>query len=340
MQIRVLILLPILAILFVGTLPAQDSLESGSSLLSKVFNVDQSLSARLTTVVRANNDAVRTANLEILGDSATAILPVDFSAEHGGHSEGYAFQLLPDGLLFGSYLAGPLESRIGGTIRANTDGPDYLDGTLGGRSGILRWRSDNENGPVLWQLDVEGAAFPRLNVDEDGDVDSTDFRIGVPLTWRQGRWQKKFAFYHLSSHVGDEFIERNPGFMRINFSRDALVLGLGYFVTPDLRLYAEADYGFRTDGGAEPWWFQFGFDLAPSQPTGFHGAPFLAINAFLREEVNFGGTLTGMTGWAWRGDGTGHLLRAGLHYAVGHTSQLEFHQQSEQLIGLGLWYDF
>jgi len=247
---------------------------------------------------------------------------------------------MPDGLLYSSYLAGPRESRMGTAWLANSDDSDPWDTTLGGRVGILRWGTDDPLWPEGWQLDIEGAAFPRLNLDQSADLDVADFRFGVPLTWRSGPWQAKTAFYHLSSHVGDEFLERNPTFERINFSRNAIVLGLGYFVTPKLRLYAEADYGFDTDGGADPWWFQFGFDYAPSHPTGLRGAPFLAANAFLREEVDFGGTFTAMAGWAWRADRSGHLCRVGLQVSSGHTTQLEFHEESEQLVGLGIWYDF
>lgn len=254
--------------------------------------------------------------------------------------EPFRLQHMPDGLLYGSYLAGPRESRIGTAILSNSHGDDVWDTTLGGRVGLLRWGTTDPHKPEGWQLDVEGAAFPRLNAEHNADVDATDFRVGVPLTWRQDRWQFKAAFYHLSSHVGDEFLVRNPSFQRINYSRNAFVLGTGYFPTPDLRLYGEVEYGFFNDGGSEPWAMQFGFDFAPSQPTGLRGAPFLAANAWLREEVDFGGTFTLMTGWAWRSDRNNHLCRLGLQYADGHASQLEFHDQSEQLVGLGLWYDF
>ncbi|MFQ5731861.1 MAG: DUF1207 domain-containing protein [Planctomycetaceae bacterium] len=211
---------------------------------------------------------------------------------------------------------------------------------FGRRDGILRFGTGDPLNPQGWQLDVEGAAFPRLDLDESSDLDSVDFRFGIPLTWRRGPFQAKFAYYHLSSHAGDEFLKRNPGFQRINFSRNALVLGGGHFPTPDLRLYAEADYGFVNDGGVGNWWFQFGFDYAPALPTGTFGAPFVAMNALLREEVDFDGTFTATAGWAWRGDRHGRLLRVGLQYTNGKTTQFEFLRRSEQLLGLGIWYDF
>jgi len=254
--------------------------------------------------------------------------------------EPWHLQHMPDGLLYGSYLAGPRESRIGTAVMSNSNGDDVWDTTLGGRVGLLRWGTADPHWAEGWQLDVEGAAFPRLNAEHRADVDATDFRVGVPLTYRQDQWQFKAAFYHLSSHVGDEFLVRNPSFQRINYSRNAFVLGAGYFPTPDLRFYGEVEYGFFNDDGSEPWAVQFGFDLAPSQPTGLRGTPFLAANVWLREEVDFGGTLTLMTGWSWRSDRNNHLCRLGLQYSDGHTSQLEFHDQHEQLVGLGLWYDF
>lgn len=252
----------------------------------------------------------------------------------------WSLQPLPDGLLYSSYLAGPRESRLGTAWLSSSGDNAIWDTTLGGRVGLLRWGTTHPDWPEGWQLDVEGAAFPRLNLDENEDLEGTDFRVGIPLTWRQGPWQAKIAGYHLSSHVGDEFLERNPSFQRINFGRNAFVLGAGYFVTPDLRIYAEADFGFDTDGGSEPWWFQFGFDLAPAMPTGPRGAPFLAANALLREEVDFGGTFTLMSGWSWRAEKSGHLARLGVQYSNGKTSQFEFHRNSEQLIGIGLWYDY
>lgn len=249
-------------------------------------------------------------------------------------------QWLPDGLLYSSYLAGPKEPRIGTAWLKDTKRNWVWDTTLGGRVGIVRLGSADSVVPYGWQLDIEGAAFPRLNLESASDLESADFRFGVPLTWRCGALQAKFAYYHVSSHVGDEFLERNPTYQRINFSRNALVFGVGYYLMPSLRVYGEADVAVTINGGAETWWFQFGFDYAPAYPTGPHGAPFVAMNALLREEVDFGGTFTTMAGWAWRGDQNGRLLRFGLQYTNGKTTQFEFFNQSEQLVGLGIWYDF
>ncbi len=251
------------------------------------------------------------------------------------------WQLLPDGLIYRSYMAGAHEPRLSSTIDWDQGGTLLLDVVLGGRVGLIRYGTTDNLRPEGWQLDIEGAAFPRLNLDQDWDMESTDFRAGLPLTFGHGNWQAKFAYYHLSSHLGDEFAIRNPGALasRINYSRDALVLGISYYATPAARFYAESGWAFYMDGGSEPWEFQVGVDWSAPGPTGTCGTPFLAINGHLREELNFGGNLVVQTGWLWRGH-SGHTLRTGLHYYNGKSSQFQFFNQFEQQLGLGAWYDY
>ena len=113
-------------------------------------------------------------------------------------------------------------------------------------------------------MDVEAAAFPRLTFDEYRDLVAVDFRYGFPLTCRRGPLELKFSFCHLSSHLADEFILSGRTFNRLNFVRDALVLGLALWPTDALRLYAESGWAFHVDGGSEPWQFQFGADFSPA----------------------------------------------------------------------------
>ncbi len=252
----------------------------------------------------------------------------------------WGWTVLPTDLLYTSYLAGPKEPRMALAILHERDIGWQMELEAGARVGILRYGSLNDNVLEGWQLDVEGAGPPRLNMEEEMDLDATDFRVGVPLTWRRGAYQAKFAYYHTSAHVGDEYIERNPGFQRINYVRDAFVLGGGYFPDPDLRLYAEIGYAFNTDGGAQPWELQFGVEFSPVEHSGIFGAPFWAINGYLREEVNWGGNVNIMVGWQWRGDRNNHLFRIGLQYLDGKTMQYAFFNNSEQFVGFGTWYDF
>ncbi|MCE5268085.1 MAG: DUF1207 domain-containing protein [Planctomycetaceae bacterium] len=253
-------------------------------------------------------------------------------------NEQWTWQLLPTGLMYKSYLASGREPRFA-TQFVHTRNQGWLwDSTLGAKVGLLRYGTENDFAPEGWQFDVEGAAFPRMNLPER-DVMTCDYRIGAPLTHRVGPWETKFGYYHYCAHLGDEFVLTNPQITRINYVRESLVLGLATYLAPELRLYAEASWAFHVDGEAQPWEFQFGADWSPPEPTGPAGAPFFAINCHLREENDFGGNMTLETGWQWRGT-TGHLFRVGFRYFNGMSEQGQFYNMFEEQIGVGFRYDF
>lgn len=250
----------------------------------------------------------------------------------------WTWQLLPDGVLFPTYLAGTRESRLASHWSHVTDLGWVWDASLGGRAGVIRFGTVDPAWPEGWQLDVEGVAFPRLAMEFDHDMVETGFRVGSPLTFRRGRWEGKLAYYHYSSHLGDEWMVRQASFNRVNYKRDAALLALAFRPLPALRLYAEAGWAFVTDGGSQPWEFQFGAEYSSVAPSGPFGAPFLAVNCRLREEVDFGGNFVAQAGWQWRG-ASGNLLRVGAHYFNGMTDQYQFLNEHEEQIGLGVWYD-
>lgn len=248
-------------------------------------------------------------------------------------------QLLPDGLIYRSYLAGVKESRLATNFDYLDDFGWIWDITLGGRVGLFRFGSSDPVRPEGFQIDVEGSGQPRLNLEHDEDLIAADFRAGLPVTYGIGPWQTKLAYYHLSSHLGDEYMLANPGFRRVNYARDALVLGQSYYVTPDLRLYGEFDWAFYSDI-SEPWAFQFGVDYSPLAFNGARGAPFIALNGHLRQELNFSGNFVAQAGWQWRGLGRGRLLRIGAQYYNGLSNQYQLYNFFENKLGVGVWYDY
>ena len=251
----------------------------------------------------------------------------------------WSWQFLPDGLLYKSYLAGPKEARFASAWLHEEDRGWIWDISLGGRVGIFRFGTPGAVNPDGWQLDIEGAAFPRLDSEEDADMESADFRFGVPITWSRGPLEMKLAYYHISAHVGDEFLTRNPMFQRVNYVRDSALLGVARHLTPDVRAYSEAAWAFNSDV-AQPWEFQFGIEYSPRQCCGKRGSPYLAVNTQLFEEHDFGGSVNLMVGRQWRGKDTDRLLRFGLQYFNGKSSQYAFYNEYEELLGFGLWFDY
>jgi len=259
------------------------------------------------------------------------------------------WQLLPNNLIYTSYLAGPKEPRIGSVMYQDTAPAVYdpnvkegtlWDTTLGGRASILRYGSDPVVHPQGLEVQIEGAAFVRLDPQDDRDLRSADYRFGVPIVYGIGRWQTKLAYYHNSAHLGDEFMLKHPTFPRINYVRDCIVWGNSYYPFDWLRLYGEVGYAFFNSGGSQPWEFQYGTELIQARPTGALGAPFLAVNGMSRQELDWGGNVCVQAGWAWRGRRSEKLYRIGFEYLYGSDPQYEFVYNNQNRYGFGMWYDF
>jgi hypothetical protein len=338
--------------------PADEALPPGVTAI-----VDQEAG-----VVRLNESPATIMPSQVYDASGHGIINEEYLPQHsvmsgsyaGGNSPAgnYSWQLLPVGHIYRAYLAGTRESRMSiVALEESKSGRFMGDATLGGRFGVLRYGTEDGLLPQGFQLDIEGAAFPRLDWDNDWDLDSVDFRGGIPLTFAYGKWRTKIGYYHLSAHLGDEFLIKNGGVPRINYVRDAIVLGQAYQINSDWRIYGEAAWAFYNDGGAEPWEFQFGAEYSPYSiqgPNGMRGlgpwgslfrgrvigSPFIAANGHLREELDFSGNFVVQAGWQWRNPVDGRLLRLGAHYFNGKSVQFEFFNRFEQQYGLGLWYDY
>ena len=289
---------------------------------------------------------------------AAPCCPDECTVPGGGFPEGFDdlwaarpwfWQIMPNNLIYTSYLAGPKESRLGTSVYRDT-GNDPLnpgtsngtmwDTTLGGRASILRFGSDPVLHPQGFEVQIEGAAFVRLDPQEDRDLRSADYRFGVPLVYGIGRWQTKLAYYHNSAHLGDEAMLKHPNYERVNYVRDCIVWGNSYYLFDWLRLYGEVGYAFFNAGGSEPWEFQYGTELIQARPTGIRGAPFFAVNGISRQELDWGGNVCVQTGWAWRGRRSEKLFRIGFEYLYGSDPQFEFPFANQNRYGVGMWYDF
>ncbi len=266
-----------------------------------------------------------------LGPYSTPVLVSPLSTAEGW---------FPVGTIFREYLADEKATRMSGRLVDGLNDSSLLDGTLGGKFALFR-RGPLEpvGGASAFEVAVEGASQLRIDLNDDFDVRSVDFRLGLPMAYRVGDWNTRFGYYHLSSHLGDEFLLKRPTFERLNFSRDALFVGLSYAVTANHRMYGETSWAFASEV-SEPIDFKFGIERSPGGVTGLRGVPFWALHAHLREEVDFGGHFTAQAGWAWRGPTTPGLLRLGFQYFNGKSQQFSFFDRHEQEIGAGIWYDY
>ena len=252
----------------------------------------------------------------------------------------FSWQLMPSGLMYRSYLAGEKESRIANVWAKDRSGRNVMESTLGGRVGLLRYGTVGAYRPQGWQFDLEGAALTRvLPGTNSTELEAVDYRVGMLSTWAEGPWHAKAGYYHLSSHLGDEFMIANPLFPRLNYVRDSAIAGVTYELTDDWQTYGELAYALGREDGAKPLEFQYGIQYSPLA-FGFRGAPFAALNGHTRQDFGYVTSITVQAGWQWRGSESQHLFRAGLQYYDGPALQWSFAGRNESLIGGGIWFDF
>ena len=252
----------------------------------------------------------------------------------------YDWRVLPVGLMYKSYLAGEKESRISSVWMTDRQGHLWWDSTLGGRFSFLRYGTSDPVHPEGWEMAFEGAAMPRVDPKADSSpLIAVDYRIGLLSTWQSGRNAFKAGYYHVSSHLGDEFLLSNPGFVRLNYVRDSGIIGWTHSLTSEAKVYGEVAYAFGHEDGALPWEFQYGIQYSPRVP-GLYGAPFGGINGHTRQDFNYETSINVVAGWQWWGEQSNHTFRVGLQYYDGPALQYSFVNKHETLMGWGLWLDY
>lgn len=254
----------------------------------------------------------------------------------------YEYHMLPGSLLFHSYLAGEKEPRMQFLQLYDMKSDRRLwEAVLGGRVGIFRYGEAGPKPQEAFQIDLEGAVFARVLPDEPSAMlESSDYRAGLLGTWRFGNEAYKAGYYHISSHAGDEFLLANPAFNRLNYVRDAVIVGTSRDFADAYRLYGEIAYAIGAQGGAEPWELQFGGEYTPAMAPGLKGAPFAAVNSHYREEFGSRLGVNFNAGWGWQGEETLHRLRVGLNLYSGPSLNYQRFDEYESLIGGGIWFDF
>jgi Protein of unknown function (DUF1207) len=130
----------------------------------------------------------------------------------------------PTDHLFDPILLDPLQSQTYGSVLPfySTDGSRYPGSTVpfafGTQKPFLRKERWSSRAGVMqareWTLDV--ASFTQFEVYRDPILNkqkrqlvNTDYRVGVSYHLRRGVGTWRFRLYHISSHLGDDYIIRN-----------------------------------------------------------------------------------------------------------------------------------
>lgn len=151
---------------------------------------------------------------------------------------------------------------------------------------VFRWCGD-------LQLGIDAGIWAPFNFDDvphkDGtycELVNTDYLLGIPLDYAVDRWAFRIRLYHISSHLGDEFLVNRPYFLaeRANPSFEALEFFVSSQVTRYLRFYGGIGFILHSDKSfpMDTCYVEYGSELR-FWPTRFcyqrlYGTFFLALD--------------------------------------------------------------
>lgn len=200
------------------------------------------------------------------------------------------------------------------------------------------------------QADFEGclwAIFDPLH--DSSPLINADYYGGGNISYRCGPFSARLRVFHISSHIGDEFLLNHPFFCRLNPSAEYLDLCLSYQITPQLRIYAglgailqrDISFPFKRfymEWGTEayfPFW-QF-YSISDS----LSGAPFFAMHFRSREDNNFHHDATYVLGYEFaKHSGLCRKLRFFVEYHQGYSVEGQFSRYKTNYLALRATYGF
>lgn len=156
---------------------------------------------------------------------------------------------LPDGFLvphtiFKPLFADPKWARFAVAYQywdQNKLGKHVFAPTFGATFSLYRHNMDAGQ----LEIGIQAGLFAIMDIGRDPTaLLNADYVIGLPVAYRSGPWSNLTRFYHMSSHLGDEFMLTPEGkrLTRVNLSYEVLDNIVSYEFTNGLRLYGGGGY--------------------------------------------------------------------------------------------------
>lgn len=214
---------------------------------------------------------------------------------------------------------------LSATRDAQRDGIALVD--LGDRLGF--WIRRDPEGKAEYAGAVHGGAFSRFGLaGPDQALIEVHYRIGALLRARFGKLAARAELYHVSSHLGDEFLI-DSGALPISTSREGLdimlqgspVSGLVVHGGPGVLLRASSDFELLSVRAGASW------ESAAGSSARLHAS----LDLFGWAELDWDPVIAAEIGAAV-GGGT----RMGLLLGFGPSRAEQFLRQSERLVGLSV----
>lgn len=185
--------------------------------------------------------------------------------------QGLHAQSFPTGDVFRPLIADPTEPRFFiSVLDLHAGDPSYTVASVGAGTNFGLYRWPGERPGEGWQLGVDALVASQFNLDTGSDdLINTDFRIGLPLSYKRGSFAGRAKLFHQSSHLGDEIILSGNAPERVNLSIEALDFVLAW-EGASWRVYGGGFYLLSSDiEDQKESGLHAGFDYAGTAPVLF-----------------------------------------------------------------------
>lgn len=249
---------------------------------------------------------------------------------------------LPPAKVFDPVIADPRWPRFSASIQFYQDDPilnTVGSANVGATIPFYGW----EAWDAQWQVGLQGGVFSIFNMNAPStDLVNADYFVALPLSVRKGDFSAQARLFHQSSHLGDEFLLRNP-VNRINLSYEGTDLLMSWDFEKILRLYGGGGGLFHTDpSNLKPWFVHGGFQLTSPYPLFTELLyPVAALDIQANEQEGWNPNFSARAGVEFRSEWLdSRKLQWLIEYYNGHSPNGQFFQRNIEYFGTGLHFFF
>lgn len=256
--------------------------------------------------------------------------------------------------LFRPFVADPRQVDFSGGWRFNDNAleKNVIDVSFGDIFVIYRFLNV---GPCNGQLDIgiEGALWAVFDpLHFSSPLINADYYGGIPITYAFGSWSFRLRGYHISSHIGDEFLlnhEHDHNFKRKNPSAEYIDFFASYYPTDEIRLYGGLGYvvgcdesfrigRFYAEAGAEWHMSQLGFTDVKDQ---LYGRPYYGMHFHYQTKHEKHVNQTYVLGYEWgKLVGLQRVFRIFMEYHDGYSVEGQFYRKQTNYFSTRISYGF
>ncbi len=252
-------------------------------------------------------------------------------------------------VLFQPLIADPRQVMNAAALRFNDDviGKHVGAVSFGGDFIFIRLKD------ALWwhgdmDLGIQSGIFAVFDLDHvEACHVNTDFFVAALATYALDQWSFRFRLWHLSSHLGDEFLLSNPDIERRNLSDEGVDFFGSYQLYRAIRLYAGIGYIVARDSSfpEQPFYVEWGTEIRVFRGRDcfnkLYVQPFLAMHFRSWEEHGFDIDQTYALGIEWsKIQGVGRKLRLFFEYHNGFSKEGQFVKERCDYLAIKMNYGF